>query len=109
MAAKGKENTARTGGRKSLSEAEKEARKAALKNETKADKFRRLAKMRVPMALAKIKNIGNLGGSGYEYTAEQVTKIESALTERVQSVVERLKAGLERGGSSETTKETFDI
>lgn len=96
-------------GRKALSEEEKEKRKAALAEETKADKFRRLAKMRVPGALAKIRNIGNLSGSGYEYTAEQVEKIATALNDRVVSVVEKLKAGLKKGSDGETVKEDFDI
>lgn len=85
----------------------KTERKNANAGESKADKFRRLAKKRVPTALAKIRLIGNLGGSGYEYTADQVAKIETALSESVASVVEKLHAGLK--GSEAKAKEEFDI
>ena len=85
----------------------KTERKNANAGESKADKFRRLAKKRVPAALAKIRLIGNLGGSGYEYTPEQVAKIETALKEASASVVEKLNAGLK--GSAAQAKEDFDI
>ena len=39
----------------------------APKDETKADKFRRLARARVPKALKAIGNIGNLYSSGVTY------------------------------------------
>lgn len=94
-------------GRKPLTEAEKAARKEALANESKSDKFRRLAKKRVPAALAKIKNVGNLGGSGYEYTAEQVEKIETALNNAVAATVEKLQAGLK--GDAKPAAQDFDI
>lgn len=97
----------KTKGRKPLTETEKEARKEALANESKSDKFRRLAKKRVPAALAKIKNIGNLGGSGYEYTAEQVEKIETALNNAVALTVEKLQAGLK--GDAKPAAQDFDI
>lgn len=87
--------------------AAKTERKNANAGESKADKFRRLAKKRVPTALAKIRLIGNLGGAGYEYTADQVAKIETALSESVASVVEKLQAGLK--GSGAKAAEEFDI
>lgn len=106
--AKQETKAAKTGaGRKPLSEAEKAARKEALANESKSDKFRRLAKKRIPAALAKIRNVGNLGGSGYEYTAEQVEKIETALNNAVALTVEKLQAGLK--GDTKPAAQDFDI
>ena len=48
-------------------------------NETKADRFTRLAVARVSKAIKAIQNIGNLGGPNYEKTQEQVEKISEAL------------------------------
>jgi len=57
-------------------------------NETKAQRFVRLAQARVGKALKAIELIGNLSGSGYEYTPEQVEKITAALTNRVTATME---------------------
>jgi hypothetical protein len=62
-------------------------------NESKSDKFRRLAVSRVPAALKAIGAIANLSGSGYEYTKEQVDKILNDLSERVEFV----RSSFERG------------
>ncbi|UCB57039.1 MAG: hypothetical protein JSV30_00110 [Candidatus Omnitrophota bacterium] len=47
--------------------------------ESKHDKFKRLASQRVTNAIKKIELIGNLSSPGYEYTAEEVDKIFTAL------------------------------
>jgi len=57
--------------------------------ESKQDKFKRLATQRVPNAVKKIEIIGNLAGSGYESTPEDVDKIISALQEAVDGVKEK--------------------
>lgn len=62
-------------GRKPLTDAEREARE----NETKADRFKRLAIPRVNRVLDDIKAISNLAGSAYEYDASQVAKIFDAI------------------------------
>lgn len=59
-------------------------------NETKNQKFVRLAQQRVSRAVKMIYNIGNLGGSGYESTEDQRKKIEEALTGAVTNAVNRL-------------------
>lgn len=56
-------------------------------NESKTDKFKRLANARVNVALKRIKLIGNLAGPGYEYTPEQVKAIEDALADAVESTM----------------------
>lgn len=58
-------------------------------DETKEQKFKRLADKRVNTALKKIKLIGNLSGSGYSYTEEQITKINDALADCVESTMGR--------------------
>lgn len=58
-------------------------------NETKAQRFVRLAKQRVPKAIKQIANIGKLSGGGYEYTSEQANKIVAALTAAVTEVKEK--------------------
>lgn len=56
-------------------------------NETKADAFKRLAKSRVNAALDRIRLIGNLSNkSSYDYTEEQVDKIEQALINAIAEV-----------------------
>lgn len=58
-----------------------------------ADRFKQLAKKRVSKALKQIHLIGNLSGSGYEYTDEQVAKIREALTDAVDSAMKRFVKG----------------
>ncbi len=94
-------------GKKPLGDAEKAKRKAALANETKADKFRRVAKIRVPKALSSIRVIGNLSGSGYEYTSEQADKIAYALRSAIESTIDKLQDGLNRSGGA--SKIDFEI
>ena len=50
-------------------------------NETKSQKFVRLANARVNRVLRGLKHIGALGGGGYESTPDQRKRIETVLTE----------------------------
>lgn len=64
-------------------------------DETKADKFVRLAEQRVPKAIKAIGNVGNLANkSGYEFTATQVDKIAGAIADAAQATHERFIAAL---------------
>lgn len=68
------------------------ARKARVKvpeNETKEDRFKRLARGRVNQALKFISLIGNLSGPGYGYTQEQIDIIKSGLLEAVSSTMKK--------------------
>lgn len=58
-------------------------------NETKAGKFSRLATMRVKKAIKALTTIGGLSGSTYEYTEDQVEKIDSLITTTWAGVLER--------------------
>jgi len=57
--------------------------------ESKHDKFKRLATLRVMNALKKIEIIGNLSSSGYEYTQEEVDKIFTSLQQTLDSTKSR--------------------
>ena len=54
--------------------------------ESKQDKFKRLASKRVSNAIQKIELIGNLSGASYECTAEDSEKIIAALQQAVDGV-----------------------
>lgn len=60
---------------------------AAPVGETKADKFRRLGSARVVKAVKAISVIGNLAGSGYEYTPEQVQTIRDVLAGELETAL----------------------
>jgi len=54
--------------------------------ESKHDRFKRLASKRVQNAVKKIELIGNLASPGYEYTQEDVEKIITALQATLDQV-----------------------
>ena len=58
----------------------------AVKEETKSQRFQRLATKRTQAALKKIRLLGNLTSSSYDYTPEQAAKIVSALRAAVGAV-----------------------
>ncbi len=60
-------------------------------NETKADKFRRLANPRLARVIASLESIGKLGTGAYENTAEQ----RSAIRKSVMSALDGAIDGLE--------------
>jgi hypothetical protein len=70
--------------------APRKPREKAPADESKADRFKRLATKRVGRALKAIAGIGKLGGSSYESTEEQREKITRALTEEVEAAVAAL-------------------
>ena len=72
-------------------------------NETKEEKFRRLAEQRVAATLDKIRLIGNLATSQYSYSADQVAKIFAALKDAVADVEDKFHRTLER------KKDTFHL
>lgn len=93
-----------------MTSAPKRSRKSSTvpKDETKGDKFIRLAKARVPKALKAVRNIGNLANkSGYEFDAHHVKKIIDALNAEQLALGERFKAAL--AGKPAATAEEFDI
>ena len=57
--------------------------------ETKHDKFKRLATQRVTNALKKIELVGNLSTSSYEYAPEEVDKIFASLQQALDSAKNR--------------------
>jgi len=61
-------------------------------DESKADKFIRLAKARMTKALKAIAQLENLGGSNYEYTHDQANKIVNSLERAVAAVEAKLTA-----------------
>ena len=65
--------------------------------ETKQEKFTRLANKRVNATLQKINLIGNLASSQYGYSDEQVAKIEFALSDAiVKTMAQFNKATIEK-------------
>lgn len=61
-------------------------RQKAPENETPAERFRRLAKQRIPRAIKALESVAKLGGRGYEYNTEQVNKIGADLTAALKRV-----------------------
>lgn len=59
--------------------------------ESKAQRFVRLAKKRVPRALKAINSVAAFAGNGYDYTDEQRDKIITALVTATENTVASLK------------------
>ena len=72
--------------------------------ESKANKFKRLAEPRVGNAIKKIEIIGNLASSGYEFSADQVDKILTSLRTTVDEVEKKFQKGLNRQGHNDHGK-----
>ena len=64
-------------------------RKPVPKNETRHEKFVRLAIDRVERACEHIRYIGNLSGVNYAFTADEIEKIRATLHAAVESELER--------------------
>lgn len=61
-------------------------------NESKAQTFQRLAPLRVNNALNKIRIVGNLSNTAnYEFTPEQVDRIEAALCESIAQIMRQFR------------------
>jgi len=65
-------------------------------NETKEQKFKRLAEVRINKALDKIRLIGNLASPQYAYTPVDIERIMLALNNSVAEVEEKFKSVLDR-------------
>lgn len=68
-------------------------------NEAPEDKFKRIATLRVPNAIKRIKLIGNLSASAYKYTDEQIDKITASLRQAVDEVEAKFKKGNKKADS----------
>lgn len=85
----------------------KRGRKQVPENETAADRFRRMARQRMPRVLSGINTVAKLGGRGYEFTPEQAKKIVTDLRAAVSKVEDALKP---RDASVPgSTAESYDI
>ena len=80
-----------------MSKSPRKPRTPAPAGETKSAKFSRLASARVAKAVKTLKAIGNLSGSGYEYTEDQVAAIDGFITDAWK----RSKARFSAGGKEE--------
>jgi hypothetical protein len=60
-------------------------------HETPNERFLRLANHRLPIAVKRIKLLGNLSGPAYEYTPEQV----SVLFNILQTALDKARAGFD--------------
>ena len=63
-----------------------DAEETIVPGETKEQRFKRLADKRVNATLLKIRLIGNLASSNYEFTPDQVKKISDTLHGAVNEV-----------------------
>ena len=73
--------------------------KDKIKEESKRDRFHRLASMHVEKALKAIELIGNLSGPQYECSPDDVERITKALSASVSGVDEKLRCGKAKGPS----------
>lgn len=64
---------------------------SAPENETKADKFRRLASKRVTKCLNALRQVGQLSGPGYESSPEQVEKIFTAIGNAANEAMQKFQ------------------
>ncbi|MBU9889670.1 MAG: hypothetical protein KTQ49_07370 [Candidatus Omnitrophica bacterium] len=64
--------------------------------ETKEERFKRLAEQRVAATLDKIRLIGNLATSQYAYNGDQIAKIFAALKGAIEDVEDKFRRTLER-------------
>ena len=69
----------------------KKPREKVSKDETKAQRFVRLAKKRVPRAVKSVNSVAAFAGAGYEYTDEQRDKIIAALETATANTIASLK------------------
>jgi len=66
------------------------AQAAAAADESKADKFKRLATARTNKAIAAIRGLGKLSSGQYERTPEQVNMIFEALGKEANEAMQKL-------------------
>ena len=68
--------------------------------ESKHDKFKRLASKRVTNAVKKIELIGHLSASSYECTQEEVDQIIEVLQQTIEGVREKFSKKKKQGGAA---------
>lgn len=73
-------------------------------NETKAEKFARLAPPRVQNVLYHLRNVGKLGGPGYEWTQDQKAKLFAAVRKATDEAEAEFKVKADAKG-----KPAFDF
>lgn len=61
-------------------------------NESKAEKFVRLASKRTSKVLNSIRQVGQLSGAGYESSDEQVAKVFGAISDAAQAAFAQFQA-----------------
>jgi hypothetical protein len=76
------------------------------KAETKADKSRRLANQRMGSALKYLNLVGNLAGSGYDFSTEQRTQIVKTLQDAVGMVKDRFEGKSQSAAGFRLTDES---
>ena len=64
---------------------------AKIENETKEERFVRIAEPRVSRACKAVSLLGNLAGSGYEYTEKQVDAMFGAVQEALDTARAQFK------------------
>jgi hypothetical protein len=74
--------------------------------ETKAERFTRLAKARMPNVIYRLRQIALLGGPTYEFTEDQAAKMVSTLLQEVRAIEVALKPKAKGEGSA---KPSFDF
>ncbi|OIO81461.1 MAG: hypothetical protein COW11_01385 [Candidatus Omnitrophica bacterium CG12_big_fil_rev_8_21_14_0_65_43_15] len=82
-----------------MSDEEKLESQGSRPNETAEEKFIRIANLRVPNAIKKIKLIGNLSASAYKYSEDQVSKTIASLRQAVDEVEAKFKKGSQKSDS----------
>lgn len=82
-----------------MQDEEKLEESGAKANETPEDKFKRIANLRVPNAIKKIKLIGNLSASVYKYADEQVDRIIASLRQAIDEIEAKFKKGSKKSDS----------
>jgi NAD/NADP transhydrogenase beta subunit len=75
-------------------------------NEAPEKKLKRLAAKRVPAAIARLRQVGNL--AGYGITASQAEKVYNTLEAELKAVGTKFRQAVEGKGSS-SVPDTFDI
>lgn len=68
-------------------------RPPAPKDETKADKFKRLARPRYERVVNQIRSLGKLGTGAYERSEDQVIRMKEVLHKEIDAMADRLKPG----------------
>jgi hypothetical protein len=66
-------------------------------DETKHDRFTRLANQRAKPIIKYLRMLGRLGAPGYDRTSEDIDKIEAKLKSEVEKCIARLRGNSDDG------------